>query len=102
MRVVNHPVLGVLPNRKSMYITFNEKKYLAFAGESIAASLMANGVRTLRYTEKNFEPRGIYCGIGHCYECRVTVNGVRSVRACITPVTDGMVISSQGGETDGC
>ncbi|MFT9846217.1 (2Fe-2S)-binding protein [Aneurinibacillus sp. REN35] len=102
MRVWHHPVLGSLTEQKEVEILFDGSTYHAFAGESIAAALLANGVRTLRYTESKGEPRGIYCGIGHCYECRVEVNGIRSIRACITPVTDGMVISSQGGERDGC
>ncbi|GLB67865.1 hypothetical protein AHIS1636_23050 [Arthrobacter mangrovi] len=53
---------------------------------------MACGIRTLRRSKQAGEPRGIYCGIGHCYECRVTVDGKSSVRACITPVADGMVV----------
>lgn len=95
MRITNHPILGPL-NKKKVKIHFDGQEYEAMAGESIAAALLANNVRTLRYSEKKGEPRGIYCGIGHCFECRVTVNGERSVRACMTPVTDNMHIDSQG------
>lgn len=95
MRIIEHPVLGRL-KKKPVTIRFNGAEYPAFEGESIAAALLANHVRTLRYSEKTNEPRGIYCGIGHCYECRVTVDGERSVRACITPVKDHMQIESQG------
>lgn len=75
--------------------TFNGLKLKGLAGEPIAAALLANGIRTLRRHEKSGKPRGIYCGIGHCYECRVTVDGVPGVRACLTPLKDGMAILSE-------
>lgn len=96
MRVLDHPILGPLNTEEKIQIIFNGKSYPALKGESIAAALLANGIKTLRFSEQNHEPRGIYCGIGHCYECRVTANGVQSVRACITPVEDQMKIESQG------
>src|SRR5439155_775857 len=40
------------------------------------------------------QPRGLYCGIGVCQECRVLVDGVGVVRACVTPVTAGMTVST--------
>lgn len=97
MRIAEHPILGSL-NKKELSINYNGVNYTALEGESIAAALLANNIRVLRYSEKKNEPRGIYCGIGHCYECRVTVDGERSVRACITQVKDKMEIKSQGGE----
>lgn len=39
-------------------------------------------------------PRGIYCAGGHCPNCLVRVEGVSFKRACVTPVTDGMVVES--------
>lgn len=96
MRITNHPILENLEKRP-VTITFNGLDYQAYEGESIAAALLANQIRVLRFSKKNREPRGIYCGIGHCYECRVTVDGKRSVRACITNVQDQMHIESQDG-----
>lgn len=58
---------------------------LAYRGESIAAALLSAGRRTLRTTSHG-QPRGIYCGMGVCWECTVTVNGRSGVRACMTPV----------------
>lgn len=37
--------------------------------------------------------RGLYCGMGVCFECAVAVDGV-SVRACITTVRDGMRVEA--------
>ncbi|MEI3599892.1 MULTISPECIES: (2Fe-2S)-binding protein [unclassified Oceanobacillus] len=95
-RIIDHPVLGKIDERKLITFRFNNKEYRGFEQESIAAALLANGVRTLRHHEENGTPRGIYCNIGHCYECRVAVNGIQGVRACLTPLQEGMVIESGG------
>lgn len=94
MRIIDHPILGSL-EKETVTISFNGVDYSALEGESIAAALLANNIRVLRYSEKHDEPRGIYCGIGHCYECRVVVDGKRSVRACVTNVKGKMCIESQ-------
>jgi sarcosine oxidase subunit alpha len=66
-------------------------------GEPVAAALLAQGERVLRYTDRLGLPRGIYCNIGHCYECRVVVDGIPSCRACLTPVRAGMRVERQHG-----
>ena len=66
----------------------------AYEGESVAAALLATGERTLRTTPRRSDPRGMYCGIGLCFDCVVPVDGVESVRACQTPVRDGMRVGS--------
>ena len=63
----------------------------AYGGETIAGALIANGWRAWRYTPQG-HPRGLFCGMGVCFECTVTVDGVAGVRACMTPVVDGMVV----------
>lgn len=68
---------------------------LAYAGETIAAALFATGKRILRRTSKRHEPRSIYCGIGVCYDCLVTVNGVPNQRACMIPVEPGLDVKTQ-------
>ena len=68
---------------------------LAYPGETVAAALLANGKRILRRTSKRHEPRSVYCGIGICYDCLVTVNGVPNQRACMTPAQPGLAVSTQ-------
>ena len=41
-------------------------------------------------------PRGVFCGMGICNECMVTVADVGHVRACIATVRDGMRVSTAG------
>jgi predicted molibdopterin-dependent oxidoreductase YjgC len=69
----------------------------AFEGESVAAALLAAGRRGLRVAPRRGEPRGMYCGIGVCFECVMTVDGQRAVRTCATPVRDGMRIATLQG-----
>ncbi|WP_088032160.1 (2Fe-2S)-binding protein [Evansella clarkii] len=95
-RITDHPVLGKLPETRFVTFSFNNQEYEGAEGESIAAALLANGVRMLRYHEESGSPRGIYCNIGHCFECRVTVDGEPGVRACLTPVKEGMTVESSG------
>ncbi len=70
----------------------------AFCGESVAAALLAAGRRTLRTTSRRGEPRGLFCGIGLCFDCVMTIDGRPNVRACRTPVRDGMRVRTQQGD----
>jgi len=70
----------------------------AFPGESVAAALLAHGKRALRETTRNGEPRGVYCGIGVCFDCAMTIDGQPNVRACQTKVRAGMRVESQSGD----
>jgi 2Fe-2S iron-sulfur cluster binding domain len=70
----------------------------AFEGESVAAALLAAGVRGLRTTTRFAAPRGLYCGMGLCFECVMTVDQRPNVRTCQTPVRDGLRVETQNGE----
>lgn len=93
-RIQEHPVLGKLVDRKVIPFTFDGRAYEGQEGDTIASALLANGIRQLRVHEESGTPRGIYCNIGHCFECRVSVNGVDGVRACLTELRAGMEIES--------
>lgn len=96
-RIIEHPVLGPLPEVPMVKIIVDGEPMEAREGEMIAATLIATGKKYFRKTIKTHEPRGIYCGIGRCTDCVMTVNGIPNVRTCITPVEDGMVIETQMG-----
>ncbi|MCB8877490.1 (2Fe-2S)-binding protein [Acidisoma silvae] len=70
---------------------FDGRTIEAYAGESVAAALMAAGVRTLRASPRTEAPRGAFCWMGLCQECVVIADGVRRP-ACRLEVRDGMVI----------
>ncbi len=62
------------------------------AGQSLGAALLSSGRWVLRSSPSG-APRGLYCGIGVCQECRVVVDGL-VVRSCVTPVVAGMRVST--------
>ena len=89
---------GDLDRRQAITITVDGNPVPAYAGETIAGALLASGQRSWRHT-RHGQPRGLFCGIGLCYDCLVTVNGTPKVRACQTPVAAGMVVET---ENDTC
>jgi sarcosine oxidase subunit alpha len=66
------------------------------AGASLAAALLDAGVHAFRRSTTG-EPRAPLCGMGICYECRVTLDGVAHRRACLVPVAAGMVVRTTAG-----
>lgn len=77
---------------KTVQITVDGETIQAYEGESLAVALMASGRRAFRHTHPGGHPRGIFCGIGVCFDCVVTVDELAHIRACLTPVRDGMQV----------
>jgi len=82
---------------RPLRLTIDGAELLAVEGQSVAAALLAAGRRTLRYTSRRGEPRGLFCGMGVCFDCLVRVDGRPNVRACQTPAADGMCLQTQRG-----
>ena len=78
-------------------IQVDGQKVIAYEGETIAAAALAAGLQTFRRTAKRHHPRGMYCGIGLCYECLMIINGVPNTRACQTLATPGCRAETQDG-----
>lgn len=76
-------------------IIVDGKPILAYCGESIATALIAAGHWVCRTAGKPSKPMGVYCNIGMCHSCLMTVNGARNVRTCITPVSPGCIVETQ-------
>jgi D-hydroxyproline dehydrogenase subunit gamma len=68
----------------------------AYEGETVAAALLAEGHLAMRTTPGG-SPRGVYCGMGVCFDCLVVVDGVPNTRACVTWVREGMDVARQDG-----
>lgn len=77
-------------------LTLDGAPVTAYEGESVAAVLLTEGHAATRRTPGG-EPRGLYCGMGVCFDCLVVVDGVPNTRACVTWVRDGMVVARQDG-----
>ncbi|MEU6769907.1 (2Fe-2S)-binding protein [Streptomyces sp. NPDC046759] len=78
-------------------VTFDGRPLAVLPGQTVAAALWAAGVTSWRSTRGAHQPRGVFCGIGVCFDCLVTVNGRVSQRACLVPVHPGDVIRTQEG-----
>ena len=79
--------------KKKLKIKINGKETTAYRGDAVLAPLVAAGNKMLKKSRKLDENRGPLCGMGVCYECQVTINGMPNQRACMTEVEDEMVIS---------
>ncbi|PKW11359.1 2Fe-2S iron-sulfur cluster binding domain-containing protein [Streptomyces sp. 1222.5] len=78
-------------------VTFDGRPLPALPGQTIAAALWSAGVTAWRRTRGTRAPRGVFCGIGVCFDCLVTVDGRPNRRACLVPVRPGQLIRSQEG-----
>jgi predicted molibdopterin-dependent oxidoreductase YjgC len=76
---------------------FDGQAVEAYPGESVAAALIAQGHRRFRETFRLNQPRGLYCGMGVCWECVLVIDGRANVRACMTPAEPGMKVATQLG-----
>ena len=81
---------------KRLEIVFDGNSVSAHAGNTIAAALLVAGIDEFG-TTRDGDPRQPFCNMGTCFDCAVTVDGQPLVRACITPVRDGMEIESTKG-----
>ncbi|WP_316767784.1 (2Fe-2S)-binding protein [Streptomyces sasae] len=76
-------------------VTFDGREMAALPGQTVAAALWAGGVMSWRSTRGEGRPRGVFCGIGVCFDCLVTVNGRPNQRACLVPLRPGDAIRTQ-------
>jgi predicted molibdopterin-dependent oxidoreductase YjgC len=65
-------------------------------GDTVGSCLMRAGVLGLRRTVRG-EPRGLFCGIGICQECLVSVGGQRNRRACQVAAIPGLIVETDAG-----
>ncbi len=88
--------LRLLEPSAAVRLTIDGRSVTAAATDSVAAALLAAGTTTLRRTPVSGAPRGLYCGMGVCFECLVTIDGAPNQQACLTTVRDGMTIETGG------
>jgi predicted molibdopterin-dependent oxidoreductase YjgC len=78
-----------------LQLRFDGREVTAHAGQTVGAALLDAGIRYWRTTRNHDRPRGLFCGIGVCYDCLVTVDGLANQRACLVRAADGMQLSSE-------
>ena len=72
-------------------IEVNGRKVRVERGISVAASLFEAGEFRFRSSVTG-EPRAALCGMGICFECRVTIDGQEHMRSCQIEARAGMAI----------
>jgi NADPH-dependent 2,4-dienoyl-CoA reductase/sulfur reductase-like enzyme len=80
---------------ESISFTFEGREVTGRRGESLAAALIAAGLRGFRTTRTGAE-RGIFCGMGVCQDCLVEVDGQSNRRACMVKLDRPMTIRREG------
>jgi D-hydroxyproline dehydrogenase subunit gamma len=74
-------------------IVVNGEATVADAGTTVASALLNAGVSVFRVSVSG-EARTPVCGMGVCYECRATIDGVAHQRTCLRVVAEGMRIDT--------
>lgn len=86
-RRLNLPARGDL-----VTFRFDGRPITAYAGETVQAALLAAGIVPLVKNKTHHLQPGIFCGMGICYECLVTINGQPDQRACMRLVEADMEV----------
>ncbi len=84
-----------VPAPSRVRAAFEGEPLEAEAGASVAAALIGEGRQAWRTTREG-RPRGLFCGIGVCYDCLVEIDGESGQRACMIPLRDGMEVRRTG------
>ena len=64
-------------------------------GSMVSAAILKTGAYAFRRSVCG-EPRGPLCGMGICFECRVTIDGEQHCRSCQTVCRNGMDVRTDG------
>jgi predicted molibdopterin-dependent oxidoreductase YjgC len=77
-------------------LTIDGRSVAVPPGTTVAAALGRAGVAASRRSVTG-EPRGPLCGMGICFECRVTIDGLLHRLGCQTVCAGGMEVRTDGG-----
>ncbi|TPG59717.1 FAD-dependent oxidoreductase [Roseomonas nepalensis] len=84
---------GFSPLGPALTFRFDGEPVTALPGETVGAALAASGRLALRRTAAG-APRGLYCGMGACWDCAVTIDGRAGERACQVKAAPGLDVRS--------
>jgi predicted molibdopterin-dependent oxidoreductase YjgC len=90
------PLGPELARGPALEVLIEGRPVTAYPGETVATVLLAAGHLAMR-TTLDGSPRGVFCGMGVCFDCLVYVDGRPNTRACMTFVRAGMRIARQNG-----
>jgi sarcosine oxidase subunit alpha len=79
----------------SVKLTVNGVAVAAPVGAMVSTAVAMAGASAFRRSVSG-EPRGPLCGMGICFECRVTIDGRAHCRSCQVVCREGMEVRSDG------
>lgn len=82
-------------NARLVRLTINSRAIAVPEGTTVAAAVLIAGFPAARRSVTG-QPRGPLCGMGVCFECRATVDGLAQRRTCQTPCREGMEVATDG------
>jgi D-hydroxyproline dehydrogenase subunit gamma len=82
--------------RDTVDVSVNGKTVSVPEGSTISAAVALSGAVACR-TSTTGQLRGPLCGMGICFECRVSVNGIEHVRGCQVLCEPGMDVRTTAG-----
>ncbi|MCO6418079.1 FAD-dependent oxidoreductase, partial [Siccirubricoccus sp. KC 17139] len=85
---------GIAAIGRPITLRFEGQEVTALEGETLAAALSAAGILAFRQTASG-APRGLWCGMGACFDCVVTVDGRPGQRACLVKAAEGMQVTGE-------
>lgn len=91
---------ALLRTAPAVTIHIDGHPFVARAGDSVAAALLAAGHAACRTTAVSGSPRGPFCLMGACFDCLVVVDGRANQQGCRVLVAEGMEVETQRGARD--
>lgn len=96
MRIEKHPILNFDRGERVTFF-YNGREVEGYTNETIVDALHAAGIRKLGTSSELHRPRGLFCAIGNCSSCFMTVDGQPNIRVCVIKCKEGMKVEEQHG-----
>lgn len=94
-RIPTHRDAVAPTESEPIVISVDDTSVQGVSGQTIAGVLLASDRLSWRATSARGAKRGLFCGIGVCFDCIAEVNGERDVRLCQRRATDGDSVRTQ-------
>lgn len=82
---------------RPLHFTLNGVAREGWHGDTLLSAILLIDER-LRVSDFSHEPRAGFCQMSACQDCWVTLGGGERVRACSTPLAEGMQVTTGAGD----
>lgn len=84
-----------IPRSESFVVKVDGIDVAAYAGETVAALLASMEQRVFYRRTMPYPANRLYCNMGVCMQCLLSIDGQENVRACLTQVKRDMEIRTR-------